>query len=86
MITKKTYQKAQNLEVVKVFENDNRVEFVVGVPVEFHKRFQRFTCSCKGHVVYDIGACSYKLATVLKAKEIPKKIKEAVEEEIDDIK
>lgn len=81
MISKKVYEKAQNLDVIKVFENDNRIEFLVGFIVTFHKKANKFTCLCTGHSVFDIGACSYKLATVLKAKEIPKDIKETVEEE-----
>ena len=81
MISKKVFQKAENLEVSKVFENEQRIEFVVGVPVTFHKKSERFTCNCKGHVVYNIGSCSYKYATARKGEGIPKKIKEAVEED-----
>ena len=86
MISKKVYEKAQNLDVVKVFENDNRIEFLVGFIVTFHKKAKKFMCLCTGHSVYDIGACAYKLATVLKAKEIPEDIKEEVNAEIDDLK
>lgn len=86
MITKETYEKAQNMEVVKIFENENRIDFVVGFPVVFHKKYGKFNCLCTGHSVYNIGACSYKLAVVLKGKGIPNKIKESVDEEIDDLR
>ena len=81
MISKAVWNKAQNLEVIKIFENENRIEFVVGYPVTFHKKAERIICNCTGHVVYDISACAFKVATALRGKGIPAKIKEAVEEE-----
>jgi hypothetical protein len=81
MISKAVWKKAQNLEVVRIWENTQRIEFIVGYPVTFHKKAGKFTCGCKGHVCYDIGACGYKYAAATKGEHVPVEIKEAVLEE-----
>lgn len=82
MISNYIFKKAQLLEVSKVFENDLRIDFVVGNLVTFHKKYGKFTCNCTGHVVYNIGGCSAQVACALKGEGIPKEIKERVEEEV----
>ena len=81
MISKAIWNKAQNLDVVKVFESGQSIEWVVGYIVRYNKRFKKFFCMCEGHTNYDIQSCSYKLATVLKGENVPEDIKEEVESE-----
>lgn len=86
MLTKETYEKAQNMEVKKVFENERRIEFLVGYIVTFHKKQEKFTCDCKADVVYAVPVCAHRIVAATKGKGIPKKVKEAVEEEIDELR
>lgn len=82
MISNFIYQKAKNLEVAKTFENNVRIEFVVGQTVVYHKLTKKFSCNCTGHAVWNVGSCSFQLACALKGENIPKEIKEWVEEEV----
>lgn len=82
MISNYIFKKAQLLEVAKTFENSVRIEFVVGQTVVFDKRTKRFRCGCSGHAIWNVAACSYQLAALMKGIGIPKEIKEWVEEEV----
>ena len=81
MITKETWEKAKSMEVKKTFENDRRIEFLVGYLVTFHKKQERFTCDCKAEVVYAVPTCAHRVAAATKGEGIPAKVKESAEEE-----
>jgi len=81
MIIKETWEKAQNMEVVVVSETNNTLEMIVGYPVTYFKKQEKFVCGCKGLVLYSVPQCAHRITAVLKCDRIPEKFKEALEGE-----
>lgn len=81
MISKKILKKAENLVAVVTDETDNTIEAVVGYPVTYFKKKERFVCGCDGDVLYGVPQCGHRIALVEQCKSIPEKFKEEVERE-----
>ncbi len=85
-MTKRIAEKAKNLVVAKVSETPNSIDFVVGYLVSYNKLKGRLDCYCEGHSAYNIGTCAYKHACAKNGEGIPEEIKEAAENEEDELR